>query len=283
MSMGRPETAFLFGALRVSLGAMVRSALHYGVGRMFRWRSSEVVGRAYDRHRAQELHELSSLSLEDVVLSEQQICDYVLMEDRIVWSTGLPPRVYVLERLRRAVEAYVPLGGTVVEFGSGDGRNLLYLKQQFPQVRCIGLEVSPVSVELSRRLASKFGLEVDFYPCNVCAPLPADLKPHRAELVFSCFALEMMPRIFRQGLNNMGQLSTGHIVLIEPIPELWPWNLRGWISRLRVLALDRLRGAMPVLKTWAGSSGWRIDSTFRLKTAHNPLNEGCEVHLTRRN
>ena len=61
--------------------------------------------------------------------------------------------------------------------------------------RFIGLELSPVSVTLAKRLSERFGLPVGFFEANVCQPLPAAV-PRDADLVYSSHALEMMPRTF---------------------------------------------------------------------------------------
>ena len=50
----------------------------------------------------------------------------------------------------------------MVELGSGSGRSLLFLKKRLPDRRFVGLELSPVSVQMARRLSEKFALPVDF-------------------------------------------------------------------------------------------------------------------------
>src|SRR3546814_12199830 len=71
-------------------------------------------------------------------------------------------------------------------------------------------------------------------------PLPGELATYDVGLIYSSFALEQMPRIFERAILNMFSLSPDSIVLFEPVPEVWPHNLRGLVSRLRVKAIERL-------------------------------------------
>jgi SAM-dependent methyltransferase len=202
------------------------------------------------------------------------------VDDRVIWTVLTEPRACNLRRLEAAVRLLPDKSPTFVEFGSGTGRNLLHLQRLFPASRCIGLELSPVSVELARSLAARFQLNVEFHACDVTQSVP--LEAHSASLVFSCHALEQMPRLFPAVIARMCDTSSSVVLMLEPIPTLWPWNTRGIASRLRVRALDRLRGVMPALRRVVSSGEWEILMRERLRSGSNPLNETCEVLLRRR-
>jgi hypothetical protein len=264
---------------------LLRGILSKSPGGVFQSRSPESVRSLYDGHRARLLDQIPSLSWEDMVYGNliygkgDHGLQFVLVNDRIEWASVRKTRAIALTRIEKAVEAYVPSKGVAVEFGSGDGRNLIYLKRRFPDRTFIGLELSAVSVELARQLAAKFDLDVRFYQSNVCEGLPPELTAQSADLVFSCHALEQMPRIFTQAVENMLSVSKKAVVMLEPVLELWPLNRRGFVSRLRCWHIDYLRGLLPTIRKLTASSPWSIQSALRLKSANNPFNETCEIHV----
>jgi SAM-dependent methyltransferase len=129
--------------------------------------------------------------------------------------------------------------GAVVEFGSGAGRNILHLAAESVKNPLVGLELSPASVDLARRAADKFSLNVRFEVCDATKDLP-DVGP--VDVVFSVHAFEMMPRVFENALKNIQRLNPRVAIFFEPIEEVWPWWPRTLIARLRLRQLDRLSG-----------------------------------------
>jgi len=207
--------------------------------------------------------------------------DFVLLDDEVRWGALRTPRTKLIQRLTDVVSRYAVPGATIIEFGSGDGRNILHLKKRFPATSFIGLELSDVSVNLSRCAARKFGLDAQFCQADVCGPLPQLPDRKDVTLAFSSFALEMMPRIFTRAVDNMAASTSAGLAFFEPAGELWPRNLRGLSSRLRVLQMDRLRGLVRKVNTLSANDDWDVVSMERTKTGINPLNEGCEIHLRR--
>jgi hypothetical protein len=154
--------------------------------------------------------------------------------------------------------------GNIVEFGSGGGRNLLYLAKHGVQNPLVGLELSGVSVDLARRAADHFGINARFEQCNVTQALP-EIGP--VDVVFSVHAFEMMPRVFVGGVENIRRLQPRVAIFIEPIEELWSHSPRGLLSRFRVRQLDRLRG----FYREAAKLG-RVVEAREIEFATNPLN-----------
>ncbi len=271
-------TKYLVSAARSYGPAWLRSTL----GRSGAWRSPPAVSRIYDELRGPRLDVGTDAAWDDVVYGAASDEVVVLVEDRLARGSYRAPRAAVLERLHHHVRTATGPGDLVVEFGSGDGRNLLYLHRALPDRRYLGLELSPRSVELARRLAGRFGAGVDFRRGDATAPLPADLPPGAAALAYSIHALEQMPRIAGHALRNMTTVSRAAVALFEPLPELWPWTPRGLISKARARAIDRVRGLMRTVAELDHAGGWRIAVRRRLGFASNPLNETCEVVLLRR-
>lgn len=252
-----------------------------------RWRDAKGVMASYDAERGYTLDHMEQLTFEELVygsadrFDQVQQSDFILIDDRITWGPTRDSRAFLIQEIERRVMELVPAGGTVAEFGSGSGRNLLYLKSRLPDREFIGLELSPVSVQLARRLSAQFERPVRFEAANVCEPLPATI-PTQVDLVFSTHALEMMPRTFIVAIDNMLSIAREHVLFFEPIPELWPSTPRGWASRARAYVMDRLRGFMPELRPRAAAAGWMIAEAARLKTSTNPINETALVRLARR-
>lgn len=248
-------------------------------------RNSASVRSSYDSERGYTLERLDHLSFEELVYGSADRFDqwppddFVLVNDRVAWAPVRTSRGFLVEAITQAAAA-APQDGTVIEFGSGNGRNLLHLKSRFPERRFAGYELSPVSVDLARALSARFKLPVEFTEANASEPLPA-ATAGSADVVFSAHALEMMPRIFPAVIDNMLRTATRHVFFFEPVPELWPNDVRGLASKLRAYAMDRLRGFMPVLEAKARSQGWRIAEAHRLGTSTNPINETALVHLVR--
>jgi hypothetical protein len=271
-----------------SPGAFLRSSFRHYV-RSFRpyhfassRRTPDGVRKSYNSSRQLELERLETIDWDSFVYFPEEWSDFVLIDDKVTWGRLRRARTQLLARLEEVAAEYARPGATIIEFGSGDGRNLLHLKKLFPNTRFIGLELSDVSVQLSREAAKKFGLNVEFFEANVCEELPKLPRSDDVTLAYSSFALEMMPRIFTRAVDKMADSTSGGLVFFEPAGELWPLNLRGISSRLRVLQLDRLRGLSRKVRELTASANWELLRMERLKVGINPLNEACEIHLRRR-
>lgn len=253
--------------------------------RMFRSRrrSAATVQRNYDAERSQEMSRLDGLNWDEYVYYSPALNDFILMDDQVVWGALQTARVRLLDRLVDAVRTRVKPGQTVVEFGSGDGRNILYLSKLFPDIHFAGLELSPSSVQLSNLAAKKFQISgAEFFKSDVSQPLPAELASRDVGLIYSSFALEQMPRIFEDAILNMFSLSPSSIVLFEPVPEFWPRNLRGLVGRLRVKAIDRLRHLPGVVRRLTKENPqYNLIKIERSGLAINPHTEMCEVVIER--
>jgi hypothetical protein len=254
-----------------------------------RWRDAEAVRDAYDAERGYTLEREAALSFDELVYGSADRfdtvpeSDFILLDDAVVWGPTRTSRRFLVEEIEQQVRRLTSPGSTVIELGSGSGRNLLHLRKCLPDRRFVGLELSPVSVKLARHLSDKFQLPVEFVEANVCQDLAADV-PRAADLVYSSHALEMMPRQFVGAVRNALTLSQAHVLFFEPIPELWPTDARGLTSHLRAYVMDRLDGFMPVLhRELAARPGWTVVNAERLRTSTNPVNETCRVLVTRKN
>ncbi len=140
-----------------------------------------------------------------------------------------------------AIGSYEP--DSVMEFGCGVGRNLLAIKRAYPDIRCVGLELTPASVQLARLAASRYRLPLDIISGDITRPLP---ELEGVSVCFSVHALEQIPDS-RFAFEQMYRLAEKAVVLFEPIVELYHFSLRGLAARLRARHLDRLRGLYPYI------------------------------------
>ena len=87
---------------------------------------------------------------------------------------------------------------TVIEFGSGDGSNILFLAKRYPNIQFVGLELSNTSVELSVLAAKKFKINnVNFYQTDLTDKDSYINLLKKNCFVYSMHTLEEMPRIFK--------------------------------------------------------------------------------------
>jgi len=251
--------------------------------RLMRSRTPATVRASYDESRSATARRLEAIDWDAYTRFPTDLCDFTLLDNQLRWGPLREVRDRMIGRLHATVDAFSRRGRVVVEFGSGDGRNLLVLGRAFPEMRFVGLELSPVSVDLSRAAAERFGVpNVQFMTANVCEPLPPLPFHDDVAVAYSCFALEMMPRIFMRAIGNMAATSPAALAFFEPISELWSRDLRGLTSRLRVFQLDRLVGFVAGLRATLDERQWAICTMERSGLALNPLNEMCEVRLERR-
>ncbi len=251
--------------------------------KLFRNRTVDKVRTNYNSDRQKMLDDLERIDWDSYIFFPESMQDFTLVNDTLKFSQLREPRKLLLEKMKNAVASVARPGATVVEFGSGDGRNLMYLKKCFPEMKFVGFELSDVSVELSKLAAKKFGVDdVSFHCADATAPLPVDLSNQNVVCCFSSFALEMMPNIFSKAVDQMVSLSKDLVVFFEPVDELWSNDLRGLTSKLRVQNLHRLKGLYPYAREIEKRGGWNVTKAERSGIAINPFNEMVEIQLKKK-
>jgi SAM-dependent methyltransferase len=258
------QQGFLWAAFRYYGAQYFKRLLRHPL-RPFSYRTPEFVRQKYDAHVP-----MSIPTFDDLVFGEDR-SDFVLLNGRIVLESIRRPREAILKLLAREIAGV----SSVTEVGCGTGRNLLYLKRASPRIAFTGIDTSPASIALARRAGDAFGLDVAWHVADATAdPAPP------ADVIITCHVLEMMPRLFPNALRAILAAARDRVVLVEPFPELWSWDLRGVTSRLRAVVLDRLRNALPTTLRLANALGWRLHIE-RLDVADNPLNQPSLLRFLR--
>ena len=201
---------------------------------------------------------------------------YVLLDGRMTWAPAAAPMRIFLPHLRDTVLRYVEDAstGTVVEFGCGNGHNILYLAKQFPGMRCFGIDQAEPRIATARLAAKQFGLtNVEFIAGDATRPQPG--LPEQADVCYSVAALEQMPRIYAGAVESMVKRARRAVVLFEPIPEMWTLNWRGLMARFRALMVDNMHGMPDFLR----AHGYRVTEMSLLDYADDPYNPISEIHI----
>lgn len=146
-------------------------------------------------------------------------------------------RRHILETIRREF----PDAKSVTEYGCGIGRNVLFLKQQMPQLECYGYELCSPGVKIARDAADRFGLDVQYGQLDYVAGAEADYVFPKTDVAFTMYSLEQLPRTNKLAVENILRHVSQGSIHIEPVRENYPYTLRGIVGRLDQWKADYLR------------------------------------------
>lgn len=156
---------------------------------------------------------------------------------------------------------------SITEYGCGIGRNLLYIKQHLPHVECYGYELCPPGVDLAKKAAKKFKLDVKYSQLDYVNALEGEYVFPDSEVSFTMYSLEQLPDTNKQAIVNILKHTKLGSVHIEPSPENYPYNLRGIIGRINHWKVNYLKN----FDKNVNSLGLKEVKSQTLNTAHNPL------------
>jgi Methyltransferase domain len=171
------------------------------------------------------------------------------------------------QQLFGALRKYFPGARSITEFGAGIGRNLLFLKRELPNVEMYGYELCEPGIEVAKAAATKFGLNVQYAQLDYLSD-PADkyIFPI-TDVAFTMFSLEQLPRRNEQAVRNiLNHVRFGSIHL-EPVPENYPFSIRGLLGRLDHWKVDYLSGFDRNVR----GLGLKDVVIEPILSAHNPL------------
>ena len=186
--------------------------------------------------------------------------------DGVLEFSGFNSALYYRDVLLATLARHFPAATSVAEFGSGLGRNLLFLKRERPELRLSGFELCMPGVEIGRRAAEKFALDVSFTQFDFSKAEAADAALPVCDVAFTMFALEQVPRGILSVLDRILRRARLGSIHIEPVTENYPWSPLGLLGRLDHWKVDYLAG-FPEAASKLG-----VKVTHRpLAGSHNPL------------
>jgi len=174
---------------------------------------------------------------------------------------------YNRELLVETIRREFPNASSITEFGCGIGRNLLYIKKNMPHMECYGYELCMPGVEVARAAAIKFGLKVSYDQLDYVNAIDSSYVYAETDIAFTLYSLEQLPDTNKKGMKNIlkhVKLGTLHI---EPVPENYPYTIRGFVGRLNHWKANYLRNFEHNLSSLDGIQ----ISRERINTSHSPL------------
>ena len=219
-----------------------------------------------------------SIDLDEYVFGSPKDRDYILISDKTIYESIRVARMTILSILVDKIRQLgLPSGTRIAEFGSGDGRNLLYLKTCFPTFEFKGYELSNESVKLSIAAANRFGIDVGFEQYDLTT-VDYDESVELYDVCYTVHALEQLPVMHDIALRNILRRAKTNVLFLEPIHELYGRGLRDLLSRYRVIDLQRLSGFLRTIQAEEGIAF----SAARLGVGDNPFNQTCCVEILKR-
>jgi SAM-dependent methyltransferase len=267
---GWTETIYVAGCAVLFGWRALKTTVLKRLGR-YKRRTPATVRTSYDTVRSR----MSPTDFDRYLFGKGVDPEIILREGNIQWGSRTELRRIEREHVADVVAAACQgiTAPVVVEAGSGTGANLFLLKHRHPDLRVIGLELSPVSVELAREAATAFDIDVETREADLSKPLPDLGVP--VDVVFSCHALEQMPDVFTTAVDSMLALARAEVIFFEPIGELYGNRLRDRVGRWRLRAVDYLNG----LHQYLVANYADITRVERLGIGLTPFNETVEVHV----
>ena len=167
---------------------------------------------------------------------------YSLLNNKLVQGKTNQVKFKILEIIEGIMEN--TSCDSVIELGSGDGKNLLWFASKYSNIKFIGLELNKTSVDLAKKAAKKFGINnLEFYECDLTNTENYKNFLTKKTFVYSHHTFEEMPRIYKIPLNEIKKSDVQVVALLEPIFMFKFSRLfLDLAKRLRILNKDRLIG-----------------------------------------
>jgi hypothetical protein len=264
-----------FQTLKYFLKFTIRKAIGFSVFK----RDTNHINKIYERIRSERLKKLEKMTFDQFVFGESPL-GWNLIDNKLNYGSRRVPherKLFILEDLIFRNDSSV-----IIELGAGDGRNLLWLANIFPNYEFIGLELSQASVALAKAAAEKYQLtNVTFYQVDLTKTESYDYLLRSDTFVYSNHCLEEMPRIFKIPLEAIKNNKVKEIVLLEPA-YMFSFSrfFLDIVKFLRIIPHDRLWGLISFCKKNMNTA-YNIE-IIDLGLAMNPVNPTTLIHFTKK-
>ncbi len=211
-------------------GIYVRSIITNILHRLIlrRVRSKRQVTKDYDQGEwldvLNERRWESCQNLEDYVLSLDIRPISALVDGELCTIQTRDYYAYRTEKLISCLVKYATDTETIVEIGSGAGRNLFALAYRGRWSQIVGLELSSTGREVTRLVAERFKLSnIHTDHIDLLNISSVGFSRLRGATVFSFYCLEQLPAHTYVVLNNLIDSGVKRVIHIEPTPELFSY------------------------------------------------------------
>lgn len=174
---------------------------------------------------------------------------------------------YYRRELLNALRKHFPQACSVAEFGAGVGRNLLFLKRELPDVTLYGYELCAPGVDVGGDAAAKFGINVRYAQLDYIHDGSEKYVFPVTDVAFTMFSLEQVPHENELAVHNILEHVKLGTIHIEPVPEKYPFSIRGLLGRLDHWKVDYLSGFDKAVRRL----GLKDVIIEPVRSAHNPL------------
>jgi hypothetical protein len=192
--------------------------------------------------------------------------DWFNVDDALFYGRYNASQFY-RSRLKWALDNHFERITSVTEYGAGLGRNLLFLKSQYPHLQCYGYELVSDGVEIARAAAAKFGLDVNYAQLDYLNDPGNKFVFPPTDVAFTVFSLEQLPIGCDIALRNILERTRVGSIHLEPVPENYPLSPVGLIGRIDHIKAGYLRHFGKAVGKQNLLSEWHE----RMTTSHNAL------------
>lgn len=190
----------------------------------------------------------------------------------------LPRRDYYRYRTQKLVttlERHAADMDTLVEIGSGAGRNLVALAHAGRWKSLLGLELSTTGREVTRRVCERFGIgSVQTAYIDLLDPGSEGFEKLRGAVVFSFYCLEQLPSYTRQVMDNLRRAGVQRVIHIEPTTEMFSASsLKDLATITYIWRQDYQRTLLKTARTMEAEGTIRLLACERLHFAPSCRND----------
>jgi SAM-dependent methyltransferase len=275
-SLGRQALNPVAASLTYARSALL-DLLHKAIHR--RRRNSSQVASDYDQGQWHDELEAKGweryADIDDYLLHRRAPPMQAIVDGRL---TRLSAHDYYSYRTKLLTDVLASAAGdaeTLVELGSGTGRNLFTLARSGHWKKVIGLELSATGREVTRRIAAHSGIDsVESGHIDLLDPSSEGYARLRGAVVFTFYCLEQLPSQTETVLRNLIDAGVRRVIFIEPTLELFKWwRLKDLATILYVLRQDYQRTLVRAVQALADAGRVRILEVRRLHFAPTCRND----------
>lgn len=173
----------------------------------------------------------------------------------------------VLENLKK----YTNSDDTIVELGSGWGRNLFFLVALNFKNKLEGYEFTKHGVKAAKEINEHFGCNIKFGEIDLTKNF--DFIDLKGKSIFTQKVMEQLKYDTDVVIENLIKAKPKQVMHVEPIAELYSNSFRDQVSRLYIKSADYQDNLLTTLRAFEKNGKLKILEVRRLGFGANPFHE----------